>query len=452
MTTTEITHREPSAEVERLRALTASLLARDEWPPERRAEHRRSSLRALLRYAVDLSPHYRETLGVDAAERPFSELPTLSKATLMEEFDRVVTDPRLRLAEIEAHLGGPDAGRPFLGDYRLYTTSGTSGLRGVFVYTSDEFAQWAAATLRAIVRFGVGPSARLASIGAPGPLHVTNQLFAALRAGREGAPRLSVLTPVTELVETLNDYRPEVIATYASLAALLAREQLEGRLDIAPTDVFVGSEVLTAEMREAIRAAWGSDPHEAYASTEVLMIAQSVPGRAGLHTNDDLAIVEVVDEQNRPVPAGVPGHRVLLTNLVNRALPLIRYELSDSVTLAEDGSIASVDGRSDDVVLLPGRGGVEVTVPPYRLCAPFARLLDVRQYQVTYDGSRLHVRVVLAAGAPRGTAGLVRDALAGELEAAQAIPPPIDVEPVATIPREPGDAAKVKLVKVERPG
>jgi hypothetical protein len=41
-------------------------------------------------------------------------LPTLPKETLVDEFDRIVTDPRLRLVELEEHMHGPDAGDLFL--------------------------------------------------------------------------------------------------------------------------------------------------------------------------------------------------------------------------------------------------------------------------------------------------------------------------------------------------
>ena len=54
------------------------------------------------------------------------------------------------------------------------------------------------------------------------------------------------------------------------------------------------------------------------------------------HVRDDLVIVEVVDEDMRPVRAGMPGHRVLLTNLVNLTQPLIRYEVTDMLCRSEE--------------------------------------------------------------------------------------------------------------------
>jgi hypothetical protein len=138
MTTT--TPSAAAGQLERLRDLAGQLRARDDWSHEQLLAHQAQRLRALLRHAVARSPFYRETLGADAAERPLAELPTLPKATLMERFDQIICDPRLRRGELEAHLQGPDPAQPFLGEYRVFTTSGSTGLRGIFAFTQDEFA------------------------------------------------------------------------------------------------------------------------------------------------------------------------------------------------------------------------------------------------------------------------------------------------------------------------
>ena len=78
--------------------------------------------------------------------------------------------------------------------------------------------------------------------------------------------------------------------------------------------------------------------------------------------------------------------------------------------------------------------------------APFARLPEVRQFQIVHDPGRLEVRVVLDPAAPAGTLDRVRAAVAGALEAAGALPPEIAVTPVAELEREPGPAAKLKLI------
>ncbi len=141
-------------------------------------------------------------------------------------------------------------------------------------------------------------------------------------------------------------------------------------------------------------------------------------------------MLEVVDEDGEPVSPGEPGSRVLLTNLVNRAQPLIRYELSDAVVL-EDGPdpsgrpylrVARVDGRSNDFLRFPAQGGGEVAVHPYRLRAPFSAMLEVRQYQIVRVPDGLLVRVVARASAPSDLSDRVRSAIARGLGEAGAAP------------------------------
>jgi phenylacetate-CoA ligase len=95
-----------------------------------------------MRHAADASPYYREALGAAATDPDvdLTALPTLSKETLVERFDAIVTDPRLRRADIEAHLAGPHAAEPYPGEYRLLSTSGTSGLRGLVAYDRADMA------------------------------------------------------------------------------------------------------------------------------------------------------------------------------------------------------------------------------------------------------------------------------------------------------------------------
>ncbi len=286
---------------------------------------------------------------------------------------------------------------------------------------------------------------------------MTQKLFTAFGAYGNGRPTLTANTPLPEIVATLNRDRPDAIITGAGMAALLAEEQLEGRLSIEPSVVVLAGEVVAEDVARRIDDAWGITPCQVYGSTEALVLASESSDRVGLHVSEDLLVLEVVDEDGRPVPPGVPGFRVLLTSLVNHALPLVRYELSDSVTLARgpDPSgrpylrIERVDGRNDDLLRLPKAGGGEAVVLPYRLRAPFTDLPDVVQYQLVLEPQRLAVRIVLRPSASVETAGRVAAGVRAAVEAAGAIAPSIEVEPVATIAPEPG-SAKLKVVKTLR--
>ena len=439
----------------RVEALAAEMLARERWPRERLLSFQRRRLRAIVQHAVAHSPYYRQVIGnVSSGDISLQELPILTKTTLMAEFDRIVTDRRLRLADAERHLAGDRAGEPLFDEYRIVASGGTTGVRGVVVYDQPAWEVAVASILRLLNVQGVSADTRVLGIGSPSPLHMTNRLFAELRAGRADAPRLSVTTPVREVVEALNAYKPEALITYPSFVRRLAEEQQAGRLRIAPRQFCTAAETLTQDVRDLARETWGAAVLNAYGATEANLIGIECPWAAGLHVPEDLLVLEVVDENDRPVPSGVAGHKLLVTNLFNRTLPFIRYELSDLVTVAEGPCpcgrphlrLASVQGRREDVLSLPARQGGRVSVHAIELQIPLNRMPEVRQFQVSPRPAGLLVRVVL-----RDTAStaevlrFARRALAAELDRVGAAVEELTIEAVDEIGRT-GTGAKEKLV------
>lgn len=145
--------------------------------------------------------------------------------------------------------------------------------------------------------------------------------------------RLDATDPLPKIVERLNTFQPQALVAYASMARLLAEEQMAGRLRIAPQAVLSASEVLLEETRQRIVQAWKQQPFNVYAATESAGVASECAHHAGMHLSEDLVITEVVDEEHRPVPPGTFGAKVLVTVLFSRTQPLIRYGMSVSCSL-----------------------------------------------------------------------------------------------------------------------
>ena len=91
-------------DVARMLKLAARSAERERWPREQLARFQQERLEALVRHAIAHSPYYRERIGGGPVE--LAALPVLDKATLMERFDDIVTDRRLRRDELLAHLDG----------------------------------------------------------------------------------------------------------------------------------------------------------------------------------------------------------------------------------------------------------------------------------------------------------------------------------------------------------
>ena len=413
------------------------------------------------RHAAAASPIYRELYsGIELSEDlDVRALPVVTKATLMERFDEWVTDPRLRLSEIEAHLEQIRGDELYLDEYRCMPTGGTTGRKGIFVYDRDEWRQCLTAFLRWSELTGIRPRlgrrTRVATVGATSPLHMTARFAMSIDLGVYALRQIDARTPLGEVVAALNEHRPEQLVAYPSIASLLAVEQLEGRLRISPRVVCTSSEVRTEEMTANIRAAWAVEPFDLYGTTESLY-AGDCDHHQGMHVFEDLGLMEVVDERGDPVPDGVAGARLLATSFIKRTQPVLRYEISDIVALTTApcpcgrplARMSSLQGRSDDILRMQGADGRTVTVHPLTLRSPMAALPELRQYKMIHDDEGLHVLLVPREATPGQELSRRVDAtLRSKLLAAGVASPRLDVTIVAELPREQGHSAKFKLIE-----
>jgi phenylacetate-CoA ligase len=212
--------------------------------------------------------------------------------------------------------------------------------------------------------------------------------------------------PPEEIIQELRAFRPDVITAYAGVLAGIARALTdEDRRLIRPRFVVSESEVLTPLMREQIHKAFGTPVYQLYASWEFNLIAWSCPATGELHTCDDIVLIEILDDEGRPVPEGGRGELVG-TALHSYAMPLIRYRLKDLVTKGRPrcacgrpyATIQSVQGRMLDYFPLPdGR-----QIHPYELSVHIVQDMPwVASYQTTQERlDRIVMRIVPIGTAP----------------------------------------------------
>jgi phenylacetate-coenzyme A ligase PaaK-like adenylate-forming protein len=442
-------------DVARMLRLAARSAERERWPAEKLARFQQERLEALVAHARSRSHYYREHIGAGPVE--LAALPVMDKPTLMERFDDVVTDRRLRRDDLLAHLDGLERDELYLGRYRAMTTSGSSGRKGLYVYDRPGWVAIGAAFMRFSAWAGTQPKLprrRMAMIGGGSPTHMSRRGSAMLSIGVHRMLALPVTMPVPKLVEALNAFGPESLSTYPSMAVLLADEKRAGRLRAAPAVVTTMSELCTPEMAAAIEEAFGVRPLDLYASTEGLWGAACGEGR-GHHLFEDLAIAENVDEDGRPVPDGDRGARVLVTNLANLVQPLIRFEVSDVVTIDPEPCpcgrtlrrLRSIEGRADAVLELPGTAGERIPVHPLQFGVITAER-GVREFQVVQRGDGVRVRVVAREGEePEAVARRLRGRVGERLAALGVRDPHVEVEPCAALERP--AAGKLQLVVAE---
>ena len=400
-------------------ALLPEYVERLSWPADRLRREREERLRELVEVARARSPWHRRRLAAVDPERlreaDLQDIPPMTKADLMESWDEIVTDPRLSLDLVNAHLERLETDAYLLGQYHAVASGGTSGRRGVFVY---DWQGWLGVYLNVARLSQQQPRAEgkppvLALLAAEKATHISSAYIQTFMDG-PSSHRIPVTRPIEQIVDELNRLQPSFLAGYPSALFLLVHEARAGRLEIAPGWIGGTAEPLLPEIRAALEETWGVSVGNAWGCSEGARATSCGRGR-GMHLCDDLVIIEPVDEQGRPVAPGVPSAKVYLTNLFNRVLPLIRYELEDEMTFLDEpcpcGSahrrIDDVQGRLDDLF----RYGDDAQVHPHLFRSALGRQRNILEYQVrqTERGAEIAVHCVGALD----TAELQREIAAG---------------------------------------
>jgi phenylacetate-coenzyme A ligase PaaK-like adenylate-forming protein len=219
--------------------------------------------------------------------------------------------------------------------------------------------------------------------------------------------------------------------------------------------LFSASEVLTDSTRRLATTAWNRAPYNVYAATETSGIAAECDQHAGMHLFEDFVITEVVDSNNQPVPPGQYGAKVLVTVLFSRTLPLIRYEMSDSIQLAQDHDcpcgrpyalITGIQGREQEALDFPTPEGGARSIQPI----VFHHIMDavsVAGWQINQAVDGLEVLLAHPQDVDRSE---LETSLKSMLERQGVIPPSIQIREVNAIPRT--ALGKAPLIRRTSPG
>jgi phenylacetate-coenzyme A ligase PaaK-like adenylate-forming protein len=380
------------------------------------AARQRTRLAEIAAFARTHSPLYRDLLHRAPEQITDStQLPVTNKKLLMSRFSEWATDREITIERAREFVGDSSRiGEKFLDRYLAVTTSGTTGIPGIFVVDDRTLRVTNALALRMlsdwltasdVLRIAAGRG-RMAMIMATGGHYASSVASARLRKrlGRM-LQVLSVHTPLTDLVNELNRFRPVLLAPYASLASQLASEQEAGRLQIQPMLLTLSAEGLPAAEYDRIANVFGAKVGNSYAASECMFLSYDCSER-WLHVNADWVVVEPVNADYSPTPPGEQSHTVLITNLANRTQPILRYDLGDSILQRPDpcpcgNPLPAIrpKGRTADVLTFPSLRGGPIKVP---LLAFGADVPGVEQFQIVQTApTTLHVRLRVDADADR---------------------------------------------------
>ncbi|XYH96963.1 phenylacetate--CoA ligase family protein [Sorangium sp. So ce1128] len=213
------------------------------------------------------------------------------------------------------------------------------------------------------------------------------------------------------LLDEIARYRPQLIVGYTSALYQAARYALsEGRALPAPRGVVTSAERLFAHQREAIERAFGAPVFDRYGCRELMLIAAECERHAGKHINTEGVYVELLRDGRHALP-GEAGE-VVVTDLICRSMPLIRYKNQD-VAIAAGAPcacgrglpmLASVEGRVLDLLVGPDGQLLAGELFPHLI----KDQPTIARYQVYQDRRRaITVRLVPGKGFQPETARLI---------------------------------------------
>jgi phenylacetate-CoA ligase len=350
-----------------LAAVHASLedhITRLDWSRRQIEDYQNNRLRALLAYARERSPFHAERLrGFDPAGTTVADLavlPMMTKQDAQQQWDAIITAPTLDRVRAERILVEQQWFSYTADDQQVFSSGGSSGVRGVYVWDWQFFVSAACLAWRTQAReerrAALSAPARLAVLEAGIPPHASTPLFDIPTAGGMQTVVIAAGAPFAEVLAAVAAAQPTHLVGYPSVIGRLARAALDGDLRITPVRVSTNSEPLLDEDRDAIVQAWDPTLHNVWGSTEIGVQAVGCGHGWGLHVCEDEVILERVDDGGTPVGPDQPAARTLATGLANRTFPFIRYDLGDQV-LALGGRcacgsafarIADIGGRRDD--------------------------------------------------------------------------------------------------------
>ncbi|MDA8092639.1 MAG: AMP-binding protein [Betaproteobacteria bacterium] len=414
------------ATVELRRALEASQW----WPRSQIETLRLDRLKAFLSAAQADVPYYAELfarLGFHPEKMhsiaALGQLPTLTKATIRANFPRLAS----RRAE----------------GLREFNTGGSSGEPLIFGLGRDRVAHDVAAKWRATRWWDVDVGdPEIVLWGSPIELNAQDRL----RGLRDRLFRTRLL-PAFEMSETRLDgflhairgRRPRMLFGYPSALALVARHaRARGQRmdDLGIRVAFATAERLYDEQRNGIEEVFGCRVANGYGGRDAGFVAHECPN-GGMHITAEDVVVEIVDAQGHPVPAGQSGE-IVVTHMGSGDFPFIRYRTGDVGALARKSCpcgrglplLEKIEGRTTDFIVAADGTVIHGLALIYTVRA----LPGVKAFKIVQEDVE-HVRVLLMA--ERDFAwGPGREAIVRDFQRRLGPATRVEVEPVDALPAE----------------
>lgn len=333
-------------------------------------------LRKMLLFAFENSSYYHKTFeaaGItktNLGSAPLTQFPVLSKTDLLTHFDELITVPDITQDEMRQFDAEETVDRkPFKGSYHVVHSSGSTGKPGYFLYDKTAWNSMLPGIIRGALWSMSMP--QILRLLARGPriayLAATDGRYGGAMAVGDGVDgvhasqmHLDIKTPLSEWIQQTQTFKPNMIIGYPSAIKILAELVERGELELKLIRVISCGEPLGNSLRRYLEKTFCTPVVNFYGASESLPLGAEIDPKEGMILFDDMNVIEAVDGQ------------MYLTCLYNFAQPLIRYRITDHLTLQQPDSVSrspftravGLLGRNEDVLwFTDGRGNRDFLHP-----------------------------------------------------------------------------------------
>ena len=333
-------------------------------------------LRRLLKYAYANSPYYHKTFSQNGISEenistlPISAFPVMDKSSLLNHFDELVTAGDLKQDELRKFDEEETIDqRTFKGKYHLVHSSGSTGKPGYFVYVQAAWIYMLLGIVRAALWNMSMPQILKFLAREPHILYVaaTDGRYGGAMAVGDGIDGvgakqlfLDINTPLPQWAEKIRDFKPDMIVGYPSAIKLIGELAEKKEVTLKLCRVVSCGEPLNPGMRDYLEKNLDAEIMNFYGASESLVLGLEENPEDGMYLFDDMNYIEVDN--------GV----MYMTSLYNFVQPLVRYKISDSLTLMPDDGTGrypftraeSILGREEDVLWFCDKHGKKEFLHP----------------------------------------------------------------------------------------
>ncbi len=311
-------------------------------------------LEKLLTIAFLNVPWYHEQfvnagIRIDDLKDPsaLNRLPVLRRNDLVENFDKFISK------NVKANK------------LKISTTGGSTGTPvkvGMDRKAIREVPKW-----QMLSWWGLSPSDNMASIYRGIPVSGIRKIALDLIHWPQHVVRMDATNisnnNIDKFISEYTRSKPKLVHGYVGALDALADYIIENKIELpSPTVVWSTASPITSIQSAKIEKAFNAPVCDQYGCSEMYFIAAECPHKRGLHIFADNVKVEILDENDQPVPDGEYG-KIVITNLNDFSFPLIRYQNGDTGRILKETCTCGltlplmdkVKGRISDNIILPDK-------------------------------------------------------------------------------------------------